>query len=266
MSEITSHEVEKLRRELRAANAKIDVLKADRDHWIDRARSAWMDRPTAPTLFDEWIAERWPNDDPAEIRRRFDALMAKLGETMWRGVPGYPDAMMPVLAWAALLPAQRIELLIEALAQVPDHFRDYLYVASRPAFGEQSVKYMDVTGDNGHGIGRQAVARTPYVKGYNIAPWIAAASPGNVGALLGELERLRRELCEARKDTDRLDFLDRCSQVLNEAYGTTYGWNLILNHNINRLMLDDRSVDLNDSNGGKGKLKSCRDAIDAQMS
>jgi hypothetical protein len=159
----------------------------------DQAPLVPSQRAEPPTISDEWIAERWPDQDADEVRRRFDALMDKLGETPWRGVPRFPEVMQPVLAWAAMLPAERIEVLTAALADVPEHFRDYLYVASKPAFGEQSVKYMSVCGDSGHGMGRQSIAVTPYVKGYNIAPWIAAASPGNVGALLAELERLRAE-------------------------------------------------------------------------
>lgn len=265
MTEPTKHEVDELRRALRKAQVQIENLTADRDIWAERARAAWADRPMAPTLFDEWIAERWPNDDPAEIRRRFDALIAKLGETMWRGIPRWPDAMIPVLAWAAMLPAQRIEALTAALANVPEYLRDLMWSASKPAFGEQRVKFMEIAGDNGHGMGRQAVAITPYIKGYNLAPWIAAASPGNVGALLAELERLRIELSEARKDTNRLDFLDRCNRALNGRYGTNYGWKLIRNHNVNRLMSEGMEIDLHDSEGGTAKLPSCRAAIDAQM-
>lgn len=146
--------------------------------------------PAAPAISDEWIAERWPDQDPAEVRRRFDALMDKLGETPWRGMPHFPEVMQPVLAWAAMLPRERIELLTAALAEVPEHLREQPWVATRPSWGQQSVKFENVHGDNGHGMGRQAVASTPYVKGYNLAPWIAAASPGNVAALLAELERL----------------------------------------------------------------------------
>lgn len=211
-----------------------------------------------PTISDEWIAERWPDQDPSEVRRRFEALMDKLGETPWRGVPRYPEVMQPVLAWAAMLPSERIEVLTAALADVPQHFRDYLYVASKPAFGEQSVKYMNVAGDDGHGMGKQAVAITPYVKGYNIAPWIAATSPGNVGALLAELHELR-------KDKARLDFLDQCNERLNAHCGTNYHWALILNHNVNRLMLGHLEVDLHDSDAGNKGLPSCRLAIDARM-
>ena len=69
---------------------------------------------------------------------------------------------------------------------------------------------------------------------------------------------------EAR-DSERLNFLDECNRRLNAHYGTDYGWELILNHNVNRLMLGPIAVDLNDSCGGKGKLPSCRDAIDKAM-
>ena len=170
----------------------------ERIRWLSaRLAQAECGVASGPQISDAWIAERWPNQDPAEVRRRFDVLMDKLGETPWRGIPRFPEVMQPVLAWAAMLPAERIEVLTAALAEVPEHFRDYLYVASRPAFGEQSVKYQNVAGDNGHGMGKQAVAVAPYVKGYNIAPWIAAASPGNVGALLAELDRLTRALGEA---------------------------------------------------------------------
>ncbi|MBB4837258.1 hypothetical protein HNP52_000309 [Sphingomonas kyeonggiensis] len=165
-------------------------------------RAALAATPAAPpAISDAWIAERWPDQDPAEVRRRFEALIRKLGETPWRGMPRDPETMQPVLAWAALQPAARIELLTAALAAMPDHFRDYLFVVDRPAFGEQRVKTEAVCGDDGHGMGRQAIAIAPYVKGYNIAPWIAAASPGNVGALLGELARLRglaKQIASAR--------------------------------------------------------------------
>lgn len=78
-----------------------------------------------------------------------------------------------------------------------------------------------------------------------------------------EIARLREAL---GKDRDRLDFLDECNRRLNARYGTNYGWKLVLNHNVNRLFLGDHlDVDLNDSHGGKGKLPSCRAAIDKEM-
>jgi hypothetical protein len=166
-----------------------------------------------PAINDEWIAERWPDEDVAEVRRRFDALMDKLGDTPWKGVPRFPEAMQPVLAWAAMLPHQRAEMLIAALADVPEHLRDYLWVAEKQAFGEQRLKTENVVGDNGHGMGRQAIAITPYIKGYNLAPWIAAASPGNVGALLATLTTYAARIAELEAEVAARD------EALLEARG-----------------------------------------------
>lgn len=71
---------------------------------------------------------------------------------------------------------------------------------------------------------------------------------------------------EAVKDKQRLDFLDECNRRLNDYYGTNYGWELILNHNVTRLMSGSlQRIDLNDAAGGNAKLASCRAAIDKQM-
>lgn len=138
---------------------------------------------TPPTISDEWIAERWPDQDPAEVRRRFDALMGKLGETPWRGIPHFPDTMAPVLAAEARLPGQRIADLAAALDGVPERLRAYEWFAGQVVFGEQ---WVSVHGDDGHGMGRQAIAGCPGGKRFNLAPFIAAASPRNVAALLAE--------------------------------------------------------------------------------
>jgi hypothetical protein len=77
-----------------------------------------------------------------------------------------------------------------------------------------------------------------------------------------ELARLRAEGEALKEDAARLDFLDGCNARLNASYGTHYGWKLVLNHNVNRLVLGDMKVDLHDSEGGNDKLPSCRLAID----
>ncbi len=85
-------------------------------------------------------------------------------------------------------------------------------------------------------------------------------------ALAEEAARaLSAEVEALRKDRERLNFLDRCNQRLNAHYGSDYGWELILNHNINRLLLGYGAVDLNDACGGDKKLPSCRAAIDKEM-
>lgn len=70
-------------------------------------------------------------------------------------------------------------------------------------------------------------------------------------------------IVELLKDKRRLDFLDQCNARLNERSGTVYRWELILNHNVNRLMLGHMEVDLNDA-AAKG-LPSCRDALDREI-
>lgn len=84
----------------------------------------------------------------------------------------------------------------------------------------------------------------------------------------GELNRLREEVSALRADKDRLDYLDAANAVLNARYGTTYGWKLIMTHNVNRLMIGrfgGNHVDLHDSEGGNAKLPSCRAAIDERI-
>lgn len=77
-----------------------------------------------------------------------------------------------------------------------------------------------------------------------------------VAELAEENERLR-------EDKARLDFLDACNQRLNSTYGTSYGWKMVMNHNVNRLMTGHHlDVDLNDFEGFGAK--SCRQAIDAE--
>ena len=78
-----------------------------------------------------------------------------------------------------------------------------------------------------------------------------------------ELDRLRREVEEARADKARLDFLDECNARLNTHHGTTYGWEMVMNHDVNRLMTGHLAVDLNDAKAHG--FKSCRGAIDEEI-
>jgi len=72
---------------------------------------------------------------------------------------------------------------------------------------------------------------------------------------------LTKRLEEAQADAARLDWLDSANVRLNAKYGTRYKWQVILNHNVARLMLGDMQVDLHDTD--PNGLPSCRDAIDA---
>ncbi len=65
-------------------------------------------------------------------------------------------------------------------------------------------------------------------------------------------------------DTARLDFLDHLNRALNAAHGTNYRWEMVINHNVNRLMTGRHlDVDLNDAKAHG--FQSCRDAIDREM-
>lgn len=81
--------------------------------------------------------------------------------------------------------------------------------------------------------------------------------------LAEEAQALREEVAELRRDKGRLDRLDQLNVALNAKYGTTYKWQVIVNHNINRLMLGHLQIDLNDS--AAFGLPSCRDALDTIM-
>jgi hypothetical protein len=86
-----------------------------------------------------------------------------------------------------------------------------------------------------------------------------------------EVKRLTRERDEAREaidkaslDTARLDYLDALNSSLNAHYGTNYNWQMVVNHNVNRVMFNfPRGADLSDIHpNGHG---SCRQAIDQRM-
>lgn len=70
-----------------------------------------------------------------------------------------------------------------------------------------------------------------------------------------------------KKDKERLDFLEECHTKLNEQSGTDYGWEIIINHNVVRMMMEKNlhKFDLNDAAGGNAKIKTCRLAIDKKM-
>lgn len=101
-----------------------------------------------------------------------------------------------------------------------------------------------------------------------ITAWNTRASDAEITRLTEALRDAEEREKALREDKARLDYLDKCNHRLNSRYGTSYGWKLILNHNVNRLMLDTPSgmaVDLHDTEGGSAKFTSCRKAIDESM-
>lgn len=79
------------------------------------------------------------------------------------------------------------------------------------------------------------------------------------------------KLDSLKRDSARLDFLDECNRRLNEKCGSSYGWEMILSHNVTRLMMESpfvterAGVDLHDSQVPAQAKKTCRQAIDVVM-
>ena len=81
------------------------------------------------------------------------------------------------------------------------------------------------------------------------------------------MEITEEEYESLKADKKRLDFLEECHTGLNDLFKTDYGWEVIINHNVIRLMKerDIRGIDLNDAKGGNDKIKTCRLALDKKM-
>jgi len=87
-----------------------------------------------------------------------------------------------------------------------------------------------------------------------------------------EVSISREEYEELLRDKARLDYLESAHEALNKRYGTDYGWELIINHNVVRFMVGNShprdgfpGIDLHDSKGGYAKLSTCRVAIDKYL-
>ena len=77
-------------------------------------------------------------------------------------------------------------------------------------------------------------------------------------------ENLAKKLQRAMQDTYRLNFLDYLNTNLNNKSGSEYGWEMVVNHNVNRIYAKSTdSIDLRDSCAHG--TKSCRDAIDKHI-
>ncbi|AZO67644.1 hypothetical protein [Mesorhizobium sp. M6A.T.Cr.TU.016.01.1.1] len=140
---------------------------------------------TRHPLTDEQIAEFWPDADPSDIRRQFDALMAHLTISKARPFPRFPEHMAEIVAEKARTLPDRVNGLKAALAGIPEHWRQYQWSAdAKQSFGE---KYVRVIGDSGHGTGRQWIAAIPAGPKGNfgtVAEYIAAANPDTITMLL----------------------------------------------------------------------------------
>lgn len=154
-------------------------------------------------LTDEQIAEFWPDSDPAEIRRQFDALMKQIAtKAPHADFPRHHETMARVVAEKAKSLPQRMDNLRTAMDGLPPHWKQWQWTADpKQSFGEHYVR--SVAGDNGHGMGRQAIASVPGGhKHYfgTLADFIAAANPDTIGMLLARIEELETALAEQGGD------------------------------------------------------------------
>ncbi|RWF33743.1 hypothetical protein [Mesorhizobium sp.] len=167
------------------------MWQAQRESWVrgEMAMGETIVAKQAHPLSDEQIAEFWPDADPADIRRQFDALMAHLARNPRKGFPRYAEHMAEIVAEKARTLPDRINGLKAALAGLPEQWKNWQWAAdAKQAFGE---KYVRVVGDNGYGMGRQYIAAVPAgPKGYfgTVCEFIAAANPDTVGMLLSALD------------------------------------------------------------------------------
>jgi len=81
-----------------------------------------------------------------------------------------------------------------------------------------------------------------------------------------EITYLREQLEIAKKDGERLDYLDSLNDKLNQHYKTNYGFKLHCSHNVIRIFSQSvNHIDLNDANSGIDKYTKVREAIDNAM-
>ena len=81
-----------------------------------------------------------------------------------------------------------------------------------------------------------------------------------------EITSLREQLEIAKKDGERLDYLDSLNDKLNQHYKTNYGFKLHCSCNVIRIYSQSvNHIDLNDANSGIDKYTKVREAIDNVM-
>lgn len=185
---------------------------------------------TQHPMTDEFIAQRWPDNDTPdgreEIRLQFDALMDQINRSSVTLFPRWPDAMAAVVIEKTRTLPDRINGLKAALAGIPPHLLKYQWKADeRPHFGNKSVRVepTDIAGDDGHGFGRQWIARVNHVsKNYvgTLANFIAAANPDTVGMMIARIEHLESILTERSADAaeaHRMDARFEAEALANRA-------------------------------------------------
>lgn len=155
-------------------------------------------------LTDAQISEFWPGSDPAEIRRQFDALMKQVTlKAPNAPFPRFPETMANVVAGKSKSLPQRIADLQAALDGLPDHWKQWQWIADpRQSFGNRYIR--SIVGNNGHGMGRQAIATVSGSESWyfgTLADFIAAANPDTICMLLARIAEAEAEIAALKVDS-----------------------------------------------------------------
>lgn len=140
---------------------------------VDHER-VWLEPAGAPDRC--WCEDNQWGDDGVEYVR---------ADLLERNTTRFPEHMARIVALKDTTLSERIQQLAEAIGLLPKHLHQYQWVADKKqAFGEKSVR--SVAGDNGLGMGRQAIAVIPSHL-TAVPEFIAAANPDTIAMLLSEL-------------------------------------------------------------------------------
>lgn len=120
----------------------------------------------------------------AELTRERDEAIAEAAR-LERLTTRFPEHMALIVSLKTETFSERVARLHNALTALGDNTHQYQWVADvRSVFGDRFVRSVD--GDNGHGMGRQAIAAVPcHLEG--VAEFIAAANPDTMALLIAEL-------------------------------------------------------------------------------
>lgn len=124
----------------------------------------------------------------------------------------FPELLARINAAKATPLSERVEAVLSAVNSMPEGFGNYQWEAhERQLFGDKWVG--SVAGNDGRGMGRQAIAAVPsHLSG--VANYIAATNPDTVLTLIAENEETRAALAE---QTARIAALEAERERLREA-------------------------------------------------
>lgn len=123
-------------------------------------------------------------------------------ERLKRNTERFPELMARIVALKDQPLSERVDALRLALTGLTEHIHQYQWEAdNKQHFGEKTVR--SVSGNNGQGMGRQAIAHIPsHLRG--VAGFIAAANPDTIAMLLGEFLSVTARAEAAEKERDAL--------------------------------------------------------------